>query len=424
MKDLTAKYCFKSTMLTSFFLASFLFIYNPCYANFKITLKLENCKLGLKCYLAQDLHALVIGNVIDSTLAGAKGVFILQGKVERPQRLQIFISDTKKTARSSPVIFLFVENSDITITANLNDIPKFNAWALADYPYPYLATDTVYAAINIKGSSSQTLFSKYCNKKSAFQINLAKAKRNYYKYLKSLDTNTNGSISTGIKLIRPIDSLNTVYREFLVSFIGQNKNSSVALLVAQRNVNIFSQKESKKILWGLTIGQPSSVEMNELAQNIENHNKNALGAKYPDYLLEDTLGKKVLLSQFIAEKKKYVLLEFWASWRGPCRKDIPHLKTAYNLYKTAGFEIVAISVDENKEKWKKAIKEDETSWQHLIDPKGFQSDDLLMSSYQISGIPASILISPNGEIVDLDMRESWLDRHLIELFGNRFGPLY
>jgi|GEM_PF-4965399 len=401
------------------FLIIFLFVINNCYASFKITLKVDNYKSGLKSYLVNQLNGLNFSSVVDSSLADANGVFIFKGNVEKPEQMDIFFSDTKKITFSTPVISLFVENSNITISANLNDIPSYQSLLRGDY---------AYSSINVTGSSSQTLFLDYYDERSLYQTNLALLKQKYFAYLKSLDdtgfnkSSKSGSIAKGISLIQPIDSLNAAFREFLVKFIVQNKKSPVVLLIAQKNINIFLRSEADTILNALMFNQHPSNEMNEFQKNIEDHNKTALGAKYPDYLLEDTLGAKVALSKFISGRKKYVLLEFWASWCVPCRKDIPHLKIAYNLYKSSGFDVIAISVDDNKQNWKKAIKEDSTVWLHLIDPNGFQHNDLL-GLYHIRSVPADILISPDGEIVDLNLRESWLDRHLMELFGNRFGSL-
>ena len=112
---------------------------------------------------------------------------------------------------------------------------------------------------------------------------------------------------------------------------------------------------------------PNTAKAEEFNKMAEVGKRIAMGAKYPDIELTNKEGKKVKLSEYVPEGK-YVMLEFWASWCGPCRAEIPHLREVYKEYKDKGFEIVSISIDRKDEDWKKAMKEENMVWTQLNDP--------------------------------------------------------
>ncbi|WP_316838438.1 TlpA disulfide reductase family protein [Pedobacter gandavensis] len=122
-------------------------------------------------------------------------------------------------------------------------------------------------------------------------------------------------------------------------------------------------------------------------------------------------GKAVSLSDF---KGKYLFVDFWASWCGPCRGENPNVLRAYNNYKQDGLEILGVSFDDKKEAWLKAIEEDKMPWTQISVLKGFQNDAAEL--YHIQGIPASILINPEGKIIAYDLRAEDLERKLQEIF--------
>ena len=109
--------------------------------------------------------------------------------------------------------------------------------------------------------------------------------------------------------------------------------------------------------------------------------------KVPEIILKDTSGKDIKLSSL---RGKVVLIDFWASWCGPCRRANKHLKKLYSKYHAQGFEIFSISVDDSKREWKKAITEDKTSWLHVIDEKN------IANAWRIQYIPTTFLIDKEG----------------------------
>lgn len=129
-----------------------------------------------------------------------------------------------------------------------------------------------------------------------------------------------------------------------------------------------------------------------------------VGAEAPDLTLTTPTGETVALSSL---RGKYVLLDFWASWCGPCRAENPNVVAAYKKYKDKGFTIYGVSLDHDKAKWEQAITEDGLLWTQVSDLKGWSSDAAVI--YSIKSIPSNLLIDPNGKIVAHNLRGELLE---------------
>ncbi len=138
------------------------------------------------------------------------------------------------------------------------------------------------------------------------------------------------------------------------------------------------------------------------------------GAKVINLTMPNVSGKMLDLTKYVGQGK-YVLVDFWASWCGPCRKDMPNVKKAYNKYHNKGFDIVSISFDNNHEAWAKAVKDLGMKWHQMSDLKGWQSK--AAEVYNIRAIPATILYAPDGTVVQANLRGQKLLDRLIEIFG-------
>jgi peroxiredoxin len=138
----------------------------------------------------------------------------------------------------------------------------------------------------------------------------------------------------------------------------------------------------------------------------------AIGKTAPEIVLNDTAGKSVKLSSL---KGKYVLVDFWASWCGPCRAENPNVVKAYKKYNEKGFTVFGVSLDENREKWLAAIKKDGLTWSHVSDLKGWAN--VAAKQYAVMGIPANFLLDKEGKIIASNLRSEDLGKKLEEVLN-------
>jgi peroxiredoxin len=147
---------------------------------------------------------------------------------------------------------------------------------------------------------------------------------------------------------------------------------------------------------------------------VESMKLTAVGQPAPEIALPSPEGNVVALSSM---KGKYVLVDFWAKWCGPCRQENPNVVRAYQKYKDKGFTVFGVSLDRNRADWLQAINEDNLTWTHVSDLKYWQSE--AAKTYNITGIPFSLLLDPNGVIIAKNLRGAALDRKLAEIFAGK-----
>lgn len=135
-----------------------------------------------------------------------------------------------------------------------------------------------------------------------------------------------------------------------------------------------------------------------------------IGTAVPAFTVMDDNQKEISLEE-LCKGKKYILIDFWASWCGPCRKEIPNLKNLYSKYAEKGFEIISISIDKKKEDWKKALEEEQLTWKNFLDETG------VANIYKVKFVPTMYLIDSNMIMVGENLRGEDLAGKLDELFN-------
>ncbi len=319
-----------------------------------------------------------VGNdmvIIDSTEI-IDGSFSLSGSVAVPELYYMRIAD-----RRGRLLF-FVENSEIIVTGH---------------------ADSLYTA-EITGSAVQDEYEAF-NAEIAQVADMIRSLSDEYRVARQAEDEEKIAW-----LEEQYDELDAKLTEIQDDYVSSHPASFINPVIIMNNSYGTDAEELEAKLLGLDESLAGSRILKELWERVEILKDVAVGQIAPDFTMNDPQGVPVALSSL---RGKILLLDFWAAWCGPCRRENPNVVEAYNRFHDKGFDILGVSLDDNKEDWLKAIEDDMLTWNHASDLQGWSNAAAVQ--YGIQGIPANLLLDKDGRIIDKNLRGEDLHTRLAEL---------
>jgi len=319
-----------------------------------------------------------MGSSVTDTAVVKNGHFTFKGNVSEPAPAMIF----SKTFRVH--IDLFIENVPIVVTGDADSM--FNT--------------------KVTGTGVVHEFEVFN------QRLMDNRKRTIALFEKAYNLKQSGD-SINAKLVQAkADSQYAWEYKARVAYITEHPKSYISAKELLAYTSTITLAESIKMFGTLDGSIKESKVGKEIADRIALLSKVEEGKPAQDFTENTPEGKPVSLSSY---KGHYVLLEFWASWCGPCRAENPNLLKQYKLYNGKGFDVLSVSLDSDKTPWQKAIEKDGLPWTHVSDLKGWNNAVAVL--YGIRAVPASFLIDPSGKIIATGLRGEILNKKLETLFG-------
>ena len=210
-----------------------------------------------------------------------------------------------------------------------------------------------------------------------------------------------------------LDSISNEQLKLVKRIIRENKHNQLPASYIKEAMYELGYEELKEAL-DPTAAYYNNPDLEKPKQLLASYEKRKPGTMFHELTMKDMEDREVKLSQW-AGKGNYVLVDFWASWCGPCRQEMPNVIQNYERYHAKGFEIVGVSFDQKKDAWVAAIQQMGMRWPQMSDLKGWQcaASDI----YGVRSIPASVLLDPQGKIIAIDLRGKALGAKLKEIYG-------
>jgi len=199
------------------------------------------------------------------------------------------------------------------------------------------------------------------------------------------------------------------------NFVITNPNSYVSLDYIMSQYHVIANPEMFEAMYdGMSADFKNSADGKIVKEAIDLTKRFAIGQRAIEFTQNDTSGSPVALASL---KGKYILIDFWASWCGPCRAEYPYLHKAYDKFKGKNFEIIGVSLDDKRALWTNSIKQNKFDWLEVCDLKGHQNE--VVREYGINAIPQSLLLDPQGFIIAKNLRGDDLVEKLEDVIGNK-----
>jgi len=308
-----------------------------------------------------------------------EGKFSFMGKMDMPEVRYIGFNEGKE------VFSVFVENSEISVQG------------AAMHP----------DSIKITGSSIQAQIEEFKKGVKGYDEKLRAIVDRYYEIE---ETGTEEELAS---IEAEYDKEDSLKFAFIEDYIAKNSNSVAAPYLAVRYLaSQYTLEELEAVNSKFSEDIQASVYIKTINDRIEILKNSQVGGPAPVFSMNDVDGNPISLESF---KGKYVLIDFWASWCGPCRAENPNVVAAYKKFHDKGFEIFGVSLDDNKEKWMEAIDKDGLTWSHVSDLQGWGNAAAKM--YGVQGIPHSVLVDKEGNIVAKNLRGEALHTKLAEVLA-------
>lgn len=313
---------------------------------------------------------------LDSAVVTA-GRFRVTGAIDEPRL--VYLSTKEKGAQ------FFLEKGNIRIAGNYDSLDD----------------------LRITGSRTQLTYDTLQASTKGVRDQLEKVYTEYDAAHKAKD-------SAGIAAAEAkMDDLDAQRSEKVVAFIQEHPASPVSL----SQISGMSYTGDYQKLNSLFSGLDASLQASAVGQSMSHRlgilKKTAVGETAMDFTQDNMDGQPVKFSDYY--KGRYVLLDFWASWCGPCRAENPNVLKAYNAYKNKNFVVLGVSLDDKGDKWKEAVAKDGMPWTQVSDLKGWRN--AAASQYGIQAIPFNFLVNPDGVIIARDLRGGALEKKLAEVLG-------
>lgn len=306
------------------------------------------------------------------------GKFKFEGTIRYPEVYYINIPATRS------LIPFFVEPSRISVDMIISDI-----------------NNTV-----IKGSEAQTLFEAYLDQLEKFNQKLDEY---YESYVKASEA---GNVEEASRLDSLLMAEDDNRANFIKQYALDNNKSFVSPYIVYQNSYNYDLESLDKVMRNFDSSLDSSKYINFLNDYLNVLRRTAVGQRYVTFMMQDSTGIFLPVADLVGEK--YLLIDFWASWCSPCRAENPNLVSLYAEYKDKGFEILGVSFDTSRERWLKAIHDDNLTWPQVSDLAGWGNK--AGKVYGIRSIPSNVIIDPSGIIIAKNLRGDELRAKLQEIF--------